>query len=268
MKIEKSYWNLIVKFYTDELSNEESAILDNWKSKSEDNLKFLEQFNNVLNATDDSFVNIETNDDKLWNRLQDRIKESIESRKVINIRSYFIKISIAASVILCLAFGVDFFFNNNSVELEFITIQTNSKSQNIHLPDSSWVYLAANSLLKYNSDFKNNRKSDLEGEAYFIVTKDKLHPFIVFTKSTITKVVGTEFNIKTEEENVEIEVTKGVVEFGSISSKEHSKLIKGDNAHYNSKSKKIVKNKSEKKQLNLWKKIKKEVKKIFKKNKN
>ncbi len=69
------------------------------------------------------------------------------------------------------------------------------------LPDSSKVWLNSGSTLKFNNDFrKNKRDLYLDGEAFFCVTKDKNIPFCVKTEFSEVKVLGTEFNLKAYEE--------------------------------------------------------------------
>ena len=66
----------------------------------------------------------------------------------------------------------------------------------VNLPDGSKVWLNANSKLVYPTAFiEKERTVFLEGEAYFKVTKDA-KPFIVKTDYLQTKVLGTEFNVK------------------------------------------------------------------------
>ena len=70
------------------------------------------------------------------------------------------------------------------------------------LPDGSVVWLNANSMLKYPSEFKaKHRDVDLKGEAYFDVHSDAKHPFIVETYACDVEVLGTKFNIMAEERN-------------------------------------------------------------------
>ncbi|WP_029274598.1 FecR family protein [Pedobacter borealis] len=65
------------------------------------------------------------------------------------------------------------------------------------LPDGSKVWLNAGSSLRYPVSFYGlkERRIELEGEAYFVVAKDKFHPFIVSTKKQTVTVLGTHFNI-------------------------------------------------------------------------
>src|SRR5882757_1550749 len=70
------------------------------------------------------------------------------------------------------------------------------KIQHIRLPDSSQVWLNAESSLRYAQDFHKQRELDLEGGAYFDVTEDKTHPFTVHAGELTTTVLGTGFDIK------------------------------------------------------------------------
>lgn len=65
------------------------------------------------------------------------------------------------------------------------------------LPDGTKVWLNAASSLKFPTSFTamKERKIELSGEAYFEVTKDVKHPFIVHTDKQEIEVLGTHFNI-------------------------------------------------------------------------
>ncbi|MFA4867987.1 MAG: FecR family protein [Pedobacter sp.] len=81
---------------------------------------------------------------------------------------------------------------------DYNTLETDNGQQGkVVLPDNSIVCLNAGSSLKYPSSFShlNERQVELSGEAYFEISKDKKHPFIVRTKSQDVKVLGTHFNI-------------------------------------------------------------------------
>ena len=71
------------------------------------------------------------------------------------------------------------------------------------LPDGSKVWLNACSSLIYPTSFKPGapRRVQLKGEAYFAVTRDPSHPFIVDCNGTQTRVLGTEFNIRSLDTN-------------------------------------------------------------------
>ncbi|MFK5972921.1 MAG: FecR family protein, partial [Flavobacteriaceae bacterium] len=67
----------------------------------------------------------------------------------------------------------------------------------IALSDGTTVHLNAGSSIRYPIKFlKNkNRQVYLKGEAFFIVSEDKEHPFIVSVPGMDVTVLGTEFNV-------------------------------------------------------------------------
>lgn len=73
------------------------------------------------------------------------------------------------------------------------------------LPDGSKVWLNSASSITYSKSTINGlgaRRVNLTGEAYFEVSKDKQHPFIVTTRKQVVTVLGTHFNISSYENQV------------------------------------------------------------------
>ena len=69
------------------------------------------------------------------------------------------------------------------------------------LSDGTRVWMNARSRLVYPVAFGDTREVELEGEAYFEVTRDENRPFIVHAGQVAVKVLGTEFNVKAYAEN-------------------------------------------------------------------
>ncbi|HVI46361.1 MAG TPA: FecR domain-containing protein [Chitinophaga sp.] len=71
------------------------------------------------------------------------------------------------------------------------------KGAQLILPDGTKVWLGAASVLNYPGRFTEDvRQVSLSGEAYFEVSQDATHPFIVITGRSVIQVLGTAFNIK------------------------------------------------------------------------
>ncbi|GGA83275.1 iron dicitrate transporter FecR [Flavobacterium palustre] len=91
----------------------------------------------------------------------------------------------------------------------------------ITLSDGTVVNMNAGSSLKYPVQFikGHNREVVLEGEAFFDVTKDKKHPFIVKTRGIDVKVLGTKFNVSSYKEETDINTVliEGSVSLSSAS---------------------------------------------------
>lgn len=76
------------------------------------------------------------------------------------------------------------------------------------LADGTEVYMNSESRLKYPVRFTGSeRLVELEGEAYFEVTKNEAHPFVVRTKRLDVTVLGTGFNVMAYKKDARTEVT-------------------------------------------------------------
>ena len=124
----------------------------------------------------------------------------------------------AASVIIFMLIGTGIYFNRGPLQddiyLTSNTVEnTTSILKIIALPDSSRVELSPNSKIVYANNFEINRKIIVEGEAYFKVKKDKIHPFQVFCNETTTTVLGTSFTVKEyNQKEVSVELYEGSVQ--------------------------------------------------------
>ncbi len=102
------------------------------------------------------------------------------------------------------------------------------------LPDGSLAYLHPDTRLMYAKGFDGpERRVTLDGEAYFVVKKDKQHPFIVATASSETLVTGTEFNVKASEKSdatVKVTLVRGCVQFSTRQGQDKVTLSPGKEA--------------------------------------
>lgn len=90
----------------------------------------------------------------------------------------------------------------------------------LRLPDGSLVWLNAASSITYRAALieRGERSVELDGEAYFEVAKDKVHPFVVVSKKQRVEVLGTHFNINTypDESTAKTTLIEGAVKISSI----------------------------------------------------
>ncbi|AEV98152.1 iron dicitrate transport regulator FecR [Niastella koreensis] len=85
------------------------------------------------------------------------------------------------------------------------------------LPDHSFIWLEPGTTVRYRKHFVNEtREIELaDGMAFFSVTKDRQHPFLVKTRPGVqTSVLGTEFTVKAyaQSANVQVMVKSGIVQ--------------------------------------------------------
>jgi transmembrane sensor len=70
------------------------------------------------------------------------------------------------------------------------------------LPDNSSVLLSTNSQLRFRKQTNHAlREVFLQGDGFFEVTKDPAKPFIVYTASLTTKVLGTSFQVHSSDQD-------------------------------------------------------------------
>lgn len=122
------------------------------------------------------------------------------------------------------------------------------------LPDGSRVWLNSNSKLTYPSHFSSNvRGVALEGEGYFDVEHLNDKPFIVQANGTGIRVLGTEFNIATNNKSLKTTTTliSGSVEVNT--NKNRVKLTPGNQSISQKSSHHIDVHKVDLKDVIAWK---------------
>lgn len=78
----------------------------------------------------------------------------------------------------------------------------------LKLSDGTKIYLNSVSRVRYPVAFsKNERRIELEGEAFLEVVKDSTRPFVVKTKYVNVQVLGTKFNISAYEDDSRVMTT-------------------------------------------------------------
>ncbi|WP_190811175.1 FecR domain-containing protein [Flagellimonas sp. S3867] len=99
------------------------------------------------------------------------------------------------------------------------------KKFDLVLSDGTMVKLNAGSTIKYPIQFIEGASREVEvwGEAYFDVTKDENHPFLVNANNIQIKVLGTKFNVSSypEDEDIHTVLVEGSVQLFNTDS-EHA----------------------------------------------
>ena len=143
--------------------------------------------------------------------------------------SYLYRIGVAAAAVLILALFFIFEFNNRSRTGLSHPITASTKKggkSNLILPDGTKVWLNNDTKISYDESFgRKNRNVQLVGEAYFEVTHDAEHPFLVHTQQADIKVLGTVFNVRSypDESVFETSLVTGKVEI-TIKNKNGKKI--------------------------------------------
>lgn len=215
---------LLQKYLRGDCSKEETAILISWYNSFEGNGDPLA-----------SLTDVEIQEVKA--RMLDRIRSSIDQQdglgmkpagkvRVISPFVYWLS-GVAATVLIVIAIAL-VNKKNTSGPVEQVTVSNLTGSMyKVLLSDSSIVWLSPDSKLQYPKVFNGDyRKVSMDGEAFFEVTKDAKHPFIINSGDVITKVIGTSFRIRAYQNSrsTEVSVVTGKVSV-SIPKKDNSEVM-------------------------------------------
>jgi len=101
----------------------------------------------------------------------------------------------------------------------------------VTLPDGTVVYLNSNTKLRFPDKFPQDmREVFLEGEAYFHVKNLGGVPFHVVSEKSVTEVLGTEFNVKTDPQADQITLCNGSVEIVNTATSQRRRLVPDEQA--------------------------------------
>jgi ferric-dicitrate binding protein FerR (iron transport regulator) len=161
-------------------------------------------------------------------RMLASISDSEKSQEVLRVSIYrrkqFMRIGIAASIALLLAFSILFWWINQTVT--YTTAYGEKRS--VILPDESIVTLNGNSSIWYESTWKEDkdREVHLIGEAFFSVRHKPSHTrFLVHTSQLQVEVLGTKFNVSDRKDKTQVVLLEGKVELTHLKRNNKEKLL-------------------------------------------
>ena len=152
--------------------------------------------------------------EQVTDKIMARIKDA---EGVTKVKKSSLKIAMAAAVMFFVTTCVLLYHvNYRSSSSNVYTYAAQAIPVEYTLSDGSKVTLNKNSSITLASDFGDKfRDVKLDGEAYFVVSKDKSRPFSVETNGTKTNVLGTSFNVKSKDNEVITTLVEGSILFTS-----------------------------------------------------
>jgi transmembrane sensor len=199
-------WEELSSLLSEEQSNNKDLLS---RFMAEDRYNTIKYWKELKEMNSDKEIDV----DNAWNKLHSRLSEnglikdaSVVSRSFIR-TSYF---RIAAIVLLLLGIGSVLLYMNDKGVLSRKTVVAttdNQKNLQVTLPDGSNIFLNRNTRLSYRENFgRHGRNVTLSGEAFFEIARDENNPFIVDAGNASIKVLGTSFNIITNNLDSAVEV--------------------------------------------------------------
>ncbi|PSL47964.1 FecR family protein [Chitinophaga niastensis] len=120
----------------------------------------------------------------------------LNRRMLINVSAVAASVLLLVSCLLSFKQGTSFYNLFHPIkEIQLATLAGQSKT--LTLPDGSIIHLNENAAVTYTNRYDHDGKREifLWGEAFFEVTKNPQHPFIVIAGKANITVLGTSFNV-------------------------------------------------------------------------
>lgn len=238
---------LLPGYLSGDLSDSDRSMVDEWRKESPENEKLYLESLKAWDAIPLLREMEQFNSFRALEKVNSRIIKSDTLKWWIYIQR------IAAILLLPLLVYSGYFTIKNlstkKLPAEYVMMQTVTSRQGMvtqfFLSDSTRVWLNSGSELQFPIHFTGNmRQVKLNGEAFFMVTKNKKQPFRVNAKEIDIDVLGTSFNVVSYDDDTQTEVTlvEGKVslstEKGQIK-KEYGHLLPGQRAVYKEKSQEV-----------------------------
>ncbi|MRG43760.1 DUF4974 domain-containing protein [Chitinophaga sp. SYP-B3965] len=211
---------------------EENAYWQGWMLQHPDRKAMVEMIRGIRDA---ETVNSHELADQIWQDLQSQIETPVRKIK-------WPRYAAAAVIILAgsLWFGLQRTEKKNLIvqktaKHELTASNSSSTLQTIYLLDGTRITLSPKSTIHYSRLMAGDKREVfLQGDAFFEVAQDANRPFIVYSGGIITKVLGTSFRVKGNEQIV-VAVKSGKVAVSRKESTEQYILLPNEQAVFNSK---------------------------------
>ncbi len=226
----------VIKFITGNLEEQDAKDVRTWINADEANKNEFIRLKNIHAFSSGGKHTIQVENDFL--QLNRQINQAPKPTKLLIFGKYlkYAAILIAALFIGFSASEIRYIFSvNTENELTNEFYAPEGQISEFKLSDGTRVWLNSGTRIKVPVSFSTkHRILSMEGEAFFQVTKDQLHPFFVNTKELSVKVMGTSFNVSAyaSEEKSEITLVEGRVGIKEINGERLAKLLPGQQLVY------------------------------------
>lgn len=202
------------------------------------------------------FADLYVNHDIPSKKIQEQIRKNIRMKKLkricFRVAAVLIPVVLIVGLYIQLNSKVDLFGTSEYGE---VVVDKGERIQ-IMFQDGTKVYINSDSKLRYPKKFAlNTREVFLEGEAYFVVAKNKNRPFIVNLNGPAIHVLGTSFNVQDYPENKDIVVCldEGNINLTLPTEKKYP-VQPGERLVYNKENKQcIISKMNDMQRLSMWK---------------
>ena len=248
--------NKLIAYLNNDYKDYDKNEVEQWIEKNNDEFKRIKYVWEKAGLNTKEQPDIE----KAWMRVNPK------NRNIVRIKKKKLKIlttsfqRIAAILVLAITIGFILYqqyANVNTTEIVWLEVKNDGTNvRKVQLEDGTEIWLNSLSKIRYPADFDSkSRDVYLDGEAFFEVEHNKRKPFIIHTENTLTKVLGTSFNVKSETTgDVQVIVVTGSV---ALSSEENNNvelvLKKGEMGMFSEHNQSLEKQQNQNLNFLAWK---------------
>ncbi len=223
----------LVKYLSDEMSGDELRDFENEIAVSKENKISIEKMKNQWSAMKGYKEPQAPDTLKAWNKLQARLgDEKLIPVQYVATKRWFNPSLLKVAAVILILIGVSALIylginRKNSVEMVELNTVNEANTLIKTLNDGSVIYIAQNSMFSFPKEFESDsRNVALKGEAFFDIASNPEKPFIIETDEAMIEVLGTAFNVKTENgKSFELFVDRGKVKVTLKKDPSHSELV-------------------------------------------
>lgn len=242
--------HLIGKYLKNEVTSQEKEALEAWINKSEANREEFNTLRKIWDRTGSLRKDQPVEVDKTWNRF---VEIRGQKRSKIILMPKWIR---RAAAILVIGISLSYLTWDQWLKPDLVHVVTLANKQSeILLPDGTKVWLNRNSKLSYPEEFEaSGRDVQLEGEAFFEVTRNEAQPFVITTSDVAVKVLGTSFNMKADVDSTEVIVATGKVAFYKLENRKQPVVLSpNDKGIFRERSGQLIKKQNADPNFLAWK---------------
>lgn len=225
MEITKEY---MFRCFRNELDAREKAVLDAWVGESEDNARLYREA-----LVEFEYLVVNGDLDAIKGKAPASLSGKTSGLKKVLKAAAGIA---AAAAIFFIAMWISDYRTEREISDNLIaSAAVPGQISSITLGDGTSIQLNSGSVIRYPAVFKGRKRIvELEGEAYFEVSRDSRRPFIVKTYASDIEVLGTRFNVNADSKRDIFSVTlaEGCVKVSSLSDPDDTVIMKPDEKVY------------------------------------
>jgi transmembrane sensor len=229
----RQHAKILAKYLSGEMSEAESRAFEAEISAQEMHKTSIEKMKKHWTAMEGYKDSKSLNTRIAWEKLHDRLQDEklIPAQRVSEKnRSVHHLVRIAAVMLILMGIGIVIYLNMSRKQaVEMVQLNTVNEVNTLikTLADGSVIYIAQNSLFSFPEEFEfASRNVGLKGEAFFDIAPNPDKPFIIETDEALIQVLGTAFNVKTQNGNgFELFVDRGKVKVTLKTDPSHSEMV-------------------------------------------